>query len=89
MLHASGLGYEFWGEAVTTIVYLKNRSPTTAIIGKTPYEAWFGKKPSLNHLRTFGCIAYTYIPKEKRHKLDWKITKCIFLGYSRTNQYRL
>src|SRR5579871_6860655 len=89
MLYASGLGYEFWGEAVTTIVYLKNRNPTTAIIGKTPYEAWFGKKPSLNHLRTFGCIAYAHIPKEKRHKLDWKITKYIFLGYSRTNQYRL
>src|SRR5579871_5534220 len=89
MLHASGLGYEFWGEAVTTIVYLKNRSLTTAIIGKTPYKAWFGKKPSLNHLRTFGYIAYAYIPKEKRYKLDWKITKYIFLGYSGTNQYRL
>src|SRR5579871_429367 len=89
MLHASGLGYEFWGETVTTIVYLKNRSPTTAIIGKILYKAWFGKKPSLNHLRTFGCIAYAHIPKEKRHKLDWKTTKCIFLGYSGTNQYRL
>src|SRR5579871_3456526 len=89
MLHASRLGYEFWGEVVTTIVYLKNRSPTTAIIDKTPYEAWFGKKPSLNHLRTFGCIVYTYILKEKRHKLDWKTTKYIFLGYSGTNQYRL
>src|SRR5579871_3836214 len=89
MLHASGLGYEFWGEAVTTIVYLKNRSPTTTIISKTLFEVWFEKKPSLNHLRTFGCIAYTHIPKEKRHKLDWKTTKYIFLGYSGTNQYRL
>src|SRR5579871_4813635 len=49
----------------------------------------FGKKPSLNHLRTFGCIAYTHIPKEKRYKLDWKTTKYIFLGYSGINQYRL
>src|SRR5579871_4423166 len=70
MLYASGLGYKFWGEAVATIVYLKNRSPTNAIIGKILYEAWFEKKPSLNHLRTFGCIAYAHIPKEKRHMLD-------------------
>src|SRR5579871_4964314 len=89
MLHASGLGYEFWREAVITIVYLKNRSPTNIIIGKTLYEVWFGKKLSLNHLRIFGCIAYAHILKEKKYKLDWKTTKYIFLGYSGTNQYRL
>ena len=48
---------------------------------QTPFEAWFGKKPSLSHLRVFGCDAYMHIPKEKRSKLDNKVVKCIFIGY--------
>ena len=42
MLHASGLGYDFWAEAIYTTVYLKNRSPTKALTtsttSTTPYE---------------------------------------------------
>eukprot|EP00253_Pinus_taeda_P028323 PITA_28323 len=39
-----------------------------------------GKKPSLSHLRVFGCDAYVHVPKEKRTKLDSKSEKCIFIG---------
>ena len=45
-------------------------------------EAWWGHKPSLRHLRVFGCEAYVHVPKEKRTKLDNKAIKCIFIGYS-------
>ena len=48
----------------------------------TPEEAWSGRKPNVEHLRIFGCIAYAHIPDEKRKKLDDKGVKCIFLGYS-------
>ena len=48
---------------------------------KTPQEVWTGKKPSLSHLRVFGCDAYVHVPKEKRTKLDSKSEKCIFIGY--------
>jgi IS30 family transposase len=34
----------FWGEAVVTSVYILNRSPTKALNGMTPYEAWHGHK---------------------------------------------
>src|SRR5579871_1894156 len=37
----------------------------------------------------FSDVAYTFIPDEKRTKLDWKSRKCIFLGYSGSNQYRI
>jgi hypothetical protein len=33
---------------------LLNRSPTKSVKGKTPYEAWHGRKPQVAHLRTFG-----------------------------------
>jgi hypothetical protein len=47
----------YWGEAVMTVVHLLNRSPTKALDGKTPYEAWHGRKPAVSHLRVFGCLA--------------------------------
>ena len=56
----------------------------------TPYEAWFGKKPKVEHLRVFGCDAYAHIPKDERGKLDSKARKCILLGYERDRKgYRL
>jgi hypothetical protein len=49
----------FWGEAVVTAVYILNRSPTKTLNGMTPYEAWHGRKPTVSHLRVFGCLAFT------------------------------
>jgi hypothetical protein len=60
---------------------LVNRSPSSTLVEKTPHEAWTGKKPSLEHLRVFGCDAYVHVPKENRSKLDNKVEKCIFIGY--------
>jgi hypothetical protein len=48
---------------------------------KTPHEVWSGNKPSLQHLRVFGCDAYVHVPKENRSKMDKKDEKCIFIGY--------
>ena len=90
MLSGAGLGQEFWAEAVSTTCYLVNRSPSSALDDTTPHEVWFGKKPSLQHLRVFGCDAYVHVPKENRSKLDKKenrskmdknAEKCIFIGY--------
>eukprot|EP00253_Pinus_taeda_P036673 PITA_36673 len=63
-----------------TACYLVNRSPSSALEDKTPQEVWTGKKPSLSHMRVFGCDAYVHVPKEKRTKLDSKSKKCIFIG---------
>ncbi|KAA3453210.1 centromere protein F isoform X7 [Gossypium australe] len=59
-----------WAKAVNTAVYLQNRLPTKALARKTPFEAWFGFKPSLAHLRTFGCICYAQVSAVKRSKLE-------------------
>ena len=90
MLSDAKLPQKFWAEAMATCVYLRNRSPTTAILGKTPYEALTGKKPSVNNLKVFGCVAYAHIPNDERKKLDNKAKKCIMLGYGDTTKgYRL
>src|ERR1700759_1831883 len=91
MISAKGLGHEFWGEAVVTATYLKNRSPTKSTDhNKTPYEVWTGQRPSLAHLQVFGSKAYSFIPTERRSKLDAKSLKTIFVGYADDSKaYRL
>ena len=90
VLGYSKLSHKFWAEALSTAVYLRNRSPTKAIEAMTPFEAWVGEKPNVGHLRTFGCVAYARVAKDERKKLDSKARKCIFLGYgTETKGYRL
>ena len=81
MLSSAGIGQEFWAKAVETACYLVNRSPTSALIDKNPQKVWTGKKPSIKHLKVFGCDAYVHAPKEKRSKLENKAKKCIFIVY--------
>lgn len=39
--------------------------------------------PNISYLRTFGCLAYSHIPKHARNKLQPSGKKVIMLGYSR------
>jgi len=90
MLKGKNLSNGFWAEAVSTMVYLKNRSPTRSLEFKTPFEALFGYKPVVKHLRIFVCKAFANIPKEDRKKLDSKAIRCTFIGYcSSYKEYRL
>ena len=58
MLKNKNLLKVFWGEVVSTFVYLLNRAPTKSLEGKTPYEGWTGRQPSFEHLKVFGCIVF-------------------------------
>ncbi|CAL5332754.1 unnamed protein product [Camellia sinensis] len=90
MLKGKGLPKQFWVEAVSCAVYLLNICPTRSLHSMTLEEAWSSHKPSVNHLRIFGCVAYTKIPEARRTKLDDKGEKCILVGYGdRTMGYKL
>jgi Reverse transcriptase (RNA-dependent DNA polymerase)/Integrase core domain len=90
MLKHKKLPNQFWAEAVATAVYVLNISPTKAVVDMTPFEAWHGFKPSVDHLKIFGCIGYAFIEHHKRSKLDEKSVKCIFIGYcSQTKGYKM
>jgi hypothetical protein len=64
-----------------TTCYLVIRSPSSSLDDKTPLEVWNGKKPSLSHLKVFGCEAYVHVPKKNMSELDKKAEKFIFIGY--------
>ncbi|KAE8676644.1 hypothetical protein F3Y22_tig00111582pilonHSYRG00249 [Hibiscus syriacus] len=90
MLKSKKLPKEFWAEAVACAVYLTNRSPTRSVWGKTPQEAWSGRKPDISHLRTFGSIAHVHVPDERRTKLGDKSESFIFIGYDANSKgYKL
>ena len=60
--------------------YKRNRTPTRGLKGGiTPFEAWTGIKPSVYHLRPFGCKVRLHIPDTKRKKLDPKSWAGMFL----------
>ena len=80
MLSSVGLGQELWAEAVGIACYLVNRSPSSALDDKTPQEVWTSKKPSLTHLKVFGCDAYVHVPKENMSKLDKRLKSVSLLG---------
>jgi hypothetical protein len=81
MLKARGVPSRFWGEAVTTAVYILNRSYTRSVDNKTPYEVWHGKKPNLHYLRVFGCVAHVKTARPQLKKLDDRSTPMVFMGY--------
>nr|CAE04466.3 OSJNBa0029L02.7 [Oryza sativa Japonica Group] len=70
MLKSAGCRRVFGGEAVTAAVYVLNRSPTKALDGVTPYEAWHGRCPSVEHLRVFGCVGHVKSVRPNLRKLD-------------------
>ncbi|WVZ88092.1 hypothetical protein U9M48_034645 [Paspalum notatum var. saurae] len=81
LLKARKVRGTFWGEAVSTAVFLLNPSPTKSVDGKTPYEAWHGEKPAVHFLRTFGCIAHVKVTRPHAAKLDDRSVKMVFVGY--------
>lgn len=82
MLKTQGMPDKFWSEAVFTAAYLQNRLSTKSLNKQTPLEVWSNHKPSVSHLRVFGCICHVLVPEEKRKKLDDKSRRGVFIGYS-------
>ena len=83
MLKNKNLPKVFWGEAVSTAVYLLNRSPTKSLEGKTPYEGWTGRQPFVEYLKVFGCIVFVKTLGKSLRKLDDQSIPMIFIGYEK------
>ncbi|GFX38700.1 retrovirus-related Pol polyprotein from transposon TNT 1-94 [Trichonephila clavipes] len=58
--------------------------------GKNDYQKKGGRKPSVLHLKPFGCLAYAGVPKQIRKKFDMRAKMGIMMGYAqRTKGYRI
>jgi hypothetical protein len=73
---------KFWDEAFLTTTYLINRLPSKTINFDTPYGRLFHTKPTYSSLRVFGCACWPNLRPYNSHKLAFRSTQCVFLGYS-------
>jgi hypothetical protein len=48
----------FWAYAISIACYISNRIFLCSILHLTPFELYFGRKPSVSHLRPFGCKCF-------------------------------
>lgn len=79
-----------WGDAVRPSSYIINTVPRRELENITPYESLREKKPSLDHLRVFGCLAYKKTEAPHLKKLDEKSQPLVPLGIKPgTKTYRL
>lgn len=64
-------------------------NPTFAIQNMTLGEAWSEGRPTVDHFKIFGCIAYLDVPDEEKN-FDAKSEKCVFLRVSKISKaYKL
>src|SRR5712691_7622239 len=77
--HESGLPKSLWGEALRHAVWLKNRTATRALDGKTPFETLLGRLPDLSGLRVWGCHVWVHDPDVS--KLDVHAREALWLGF--------
>lgn len=86
MLMGMSVPRKFWLEAVQYAVHILNRSLSAALGDVTPEEKWSNRKPSIEHIRIFGCVSFALVPYEKRIKLDEKSTRCVQFGVSKESK---
>ena len=82
LLAQASLPLKYWDEAYRTAVYIHNRLPTPILNSKTPIELLYKTKPDYSLLKTFGCSCFPNLRPYNKHKLQFRSTECIFLGYS-------
>lgn len=83
LMKSMGMPAFFWAEAARTTVYLLNHAPTWSLEDVTPYEAWHGRKPNVQQLRTFGCTVHVKRVGPNITKLSDRLTAMVFVGYEK------
>ncbi|CAI7816871.1 unnamed protein product [Closterium sp. NIES-53] len=81
LLIESGVGNCMWPHAVRHATVARNRVLTK--VGNeswVPLERWLGRKPPVDMLRVFGCMAIADVPKKYRSKLGASAIWCVHLG---------
>ena len=74
---------KLWAQAMLSAYHVTNKSVTMSTDeGKSPYEVWFGKFPTADHLRPFEVVGYAR-RSVREHKMAPKGEKCVSIGIPR------
>lgn len=80
LLFQSDCSLKFWSECVLIVVFLINRTPSSILNDKKPFELIIGKQSNYSMFRSFGCLAYASLVHET-NKCMPRALECVFLGY--------
>ncbi|CAI7931381.1 unnamed protein product, partial [Closterium sp. NIES-54] len=81
LLIESGVGNSMWPHAIRHATVARNRVLTK--VGNeswVPLDRWLGRKPPVDMLRVFGCMAVAHVPNKYRSKLGASAIWCVHLG---------
>ena len=70
LIYHAEMSGSIWVEAVAYSADIRNRFICPRSESMTCYEILTGHKPRVNHIRVFGSLVWTHIPKQKCRKLD-------------------
>ncbi|KAG8497215.1 hypothetical protein CXB51_008460 [Gossypium anomalum] len=82
MLAHASMPLSYWNDAFCSAVYLINRLPSSPLGNISPYEKLFHVKPDYSFFRVFDCLCFPNLRSFNTHKLQFRSTQCLFLGYS-------
>lgn len=89
MLDAN-LPLKLWAESINIMVYIKNRSSTSALYKGTItliQDFHQGNPPIVDQIRIFGSEAYVFDESATRPGLNSKVWMRYLVGYDGRNQY--
>lgn len=73
---------KFWDEAFFTAAYVINRLPYRVIDFDTPMHKLYDEHPDYTWFKVFGCACWPNLRPYNSHKLAFRSTRCVFVGYS-------
>jgi hypothetical protein len=79
LAHAS-MSLKYWDEAFLMVTYLINCTPTKLLAYDTPLHNLLGATPDYSIFRVFGCACWPNLHPYNSHKLQFRSTRCVFLG---------
>jgi len=71
-----------WDELMITARYLSVRTPSKSVGGRTPFEQYYNRRPSLSHLREIGSRTFVLIQNKHNPKIYGRSVECVLVGYS-------
>jgi hypothetical protein len=90
MMDAAGAPLHLWADTILAANLIFIRLASSAINGITPFEAWYGHKATIAHIRKWGCKVYRHIHKKTgRKKFHKKSMLGYLVGYEKGDFYRI
>jgi len=85
LLSQSRLSHAWWEDATLHFLYRKIQLPSSITAPNTPpntpYDLFYGKKGSFEHLQPFGCLVYVHLQKDQCRAFQLHVLQCILIGY--------